>query len=403
MKPRAKKALKIVGIILAIIVCFILIVSLVSVIGNNANMKYARSLSEVEQDDPLDAPYIDEETGYYTFTSDREFKILQLTDVHIGGGAFSLRKDIMAINAVYDLIAYTKPDLVIVTGDMAYPVPFSSGSFNNMAPTKTFAEAMEAIGVYWAVVFGNHDSEVYSYYDREQISDYYSRPELKYCLYQKGPEDVDGYGNYFINVKNSAGIITQSFVLFDSHSYVKGFYQDYDNIHPNQITWYENEIKRMDALNRANGATEIFKSLAFFHIPLVEYRDAYFEWYDNGQKDTENVKYVYGNAGETGKVVYSGIGEDELFETMLRLGSTKGVFTGHDHYNNFSLYYNGGEGDDYIRLTYGMSIDYLAYFGIAKKTAQRGGTVIEVGTDGSFDCYGLRLVDKKEIRAIGDF
>ena len=145
MKPRAKKALKIVGIILAIIVCFILIVSLVSVIGNNANMKYARSLSKVEQDDPLDAPYIDEETGYYTFTSDREFKILQLTDVHIGGGAFSLRKDIMAINAVYDLIAYTKPDLVIVTGDMAYPVPFSSGSFNNMAPTKTFAETMEAI------------------------------------------------------------------------------------------------------------------------------------------------------------------------------------------------------------------------------------------------------------------
>ena len=50
-----------------------------------------------------------------------------------------------------------------------------------------------------------------------------------------------------------------------------------------------------------------------------------------------------------------------------------------------------------------MSIDYLAYFGIAKETAQRGGTVIEVGTDGSFDCYGLRLVDKKEIRAIGDF
>lgn len=403
MKPRAKKALKIVGIILAVIVCLVIIIALVSVIGNNANMKYARSLSKVEQDDPLDAPYIDEETGYYTFTSDRDFKVLQLTDVHIGGGAFSLRKDVMAINAVYDLISYTKPDLVIVTGDMAYPVPFSSGSFNNMAPTKTFVEAMESIGIYYAVVFGNHDSEAYSYYDREQISDYYSRPELKYCLYQAGPEDVDGYGNYFINVKNSAGIITQSFVLFDSHSYAKGFYQDYDNIHQNQVTWYENEIKRLDNINKSNGATETLKSLAFFHIPLVECKDAYFEWYDNGQKDTENVKYVYGNAGETGKVVYSGIGEDELFETMLKLGSTKGVFTGHDHYNNFSLYYNGGEGDDYIRLTYGMSIDYLAYFGIAKETAQRGGTVIEVGTDGSFDCYGLRLVDKKEIRAIGDF
>ena len=139
----------------------------------------------------------------------------------------------------------------------------------------------------------------------------------------------------------------------------------------------------MDEINRLNGATELFKSLAFFHIPLVEQKDAYFEWLDNGSSDTENVKYVYGNAGEGGKVVCSGIGEDDLFETMVRLKSTQGVFVGHDHYNNFSLWYNGGSGDYYIRLTYGMSIDYLAYFGIAKETA--------------------RMIDKKEIRKVGDF
>ena len=51
---------------------------------------------------------------------------------------------------------------------------------------------------------------------------------------------------------------------------------------------------------------------------------------------------------------------------MLALGSTTGVFCGHDHYNNMSLEYKG------IRLTYGMSIDYLAMPGIAKDTKQRG-------------------------------
>ena len=403
MRRGVKKGLVITGIVFGVIVCFVLAVGITSRVGNEANMKYAAELEKVVVDDPLPAPFIDEETGYYTFTADRDFKVLQLTDVHIGGGAFSLRKDMMAMNAVYDLVSYTKPDLIIVTGDMAYPVPFSSGSFNNLAPTKIFVEMMESIGIYWAVVFGNHDSEVYSYYTREEISDYYSSDDLEYCLYQAGPDDVDGYGNYFINIENSDGIITQSLALFDSHSYARGFYQDYDNIHANQVVWYEEEIKRMDEINRLNGATELFKSLAFFHIPLVEQKDAYFEWLDNGSSDTENVKYVYGNAGEGGKVVCSGIGEDDLFETMVRVGSTQGVFVGHDHYNNFSLWYNGGSGDYYIKLTYGMSIDYLAYFGIAKETAQRGGTVIEISPDGSFDCYGLRMIDKKEIRKIGDF
>ena len=37
-----------------------------------------------------------------------------------------------------------------------------------------------------------------------------------------------------------------------------------------------------------------------------------------------------------------------------------------------------------IRLTYGYSIDYLAYFGIMKYGAQRGCTMIDIAPDGSF-------------------
>jgi hypothetical protein len=221
------------------------------------------------------------------------------------------------------------------------------------------------------------------------LDKFYSDDGLEHCLYKSGPADIDGYGNQIINVKNNSGIITQAFVLFDSHAYAKGFFRDYDNIHQNQIDWYEREITRLDFLNRANGAEETIKSLAFFHIPLTEQRDAWFEYADKG--NSENVKLLYGTAGESGAVVYSGIGDDELFETMLRLGSTKGVFTGHDHLNNFSIEYNGGSGDKTIRLTYGMSIDYLAYPGIYKQVTQRGGTVITVFPDGEFDCYGLRL------------
>lgn len=51
-----------------------------------------------------------------------------------------------------------------------------------------------------------------------------------------------------------------------------------------------------------------------------------------------------------------------MFDTALELGSTSGFFCGHDHYNNASIEYKG------IRLTYGMSIDYLAMPGIEKET-----------------------------------
>ena len=49
--------------------------------------------------------------------------------------------------------------------------------------------------------------------------------------------------------------------------------------------------------------------------------------------------------------------------------------------NNFSVDYKG------IRLTYGYSIDYLAYIGIMKYGAQRGCTIIDISPDGSFDTH----------------
>ncbi|MGN0521110.1 MAG: hypothetical protein ACI4IQ_00585 [Eubacterium sp.] len=122
------------------------------------------------------------------------------------------------------------------------------------------------------------------------------------------------------------------------------------------------------------------KSLAFFHMPLQEYKDAWFEYVDNNYEDTENVKYIYGKAGEVDVVVYSSKNNYGFFDKAKELGSTQGIFCGHDHLNNFSLEYKG------IRLTYTYTVDYLAYSGIMKVGLQRGCTVIDVKPDGSFDC-----------------
>ncbi|MEE1246626.1 MAG: metallophosphoesterase, partial [Acutalibacteraceae bacterium] len=82
-------------------------------------------------------------------------------DIHIGGGLFSLKKDAKAMNAVAAMITAEKPDLVVLTGDMVYPVPFQAGTFNNEISTKLLITLMEKLGVYYTVCFGNHDSEAY--------------------------------------------------------------------------------------------------------------------------------------------------------------------------------------------------------------------------------------------------
>ena len=343
------------------------------------NFEKAKSFDKVVYEDQL-VPELDED-GYWTFTTDRDLKIVQFTDIHIGGGAMSKNKDAKALNAVAAMITAEKPDLVVLTGDMVYPVPFQAGTFNNDISTRMLITLMEQLGVYYTVCFGNHDSEFYGTHDREHVSDLWGAEDLKYSLYQEGPEDVDGYGNHVIKVKNSQGIVKNAYFLLDSHDYtdgdILGIQWKYDNIHENQIEWYKENVLAIDAANKAiDPDCEMFTSLAFFHIPLEEYQIAWDEYKNNGYKDTENVKYFDGYYHEDGEKSYHGIYPENFFETMLELGSTKGTFCGHDHVNNATIEYKG------IRLTYGMSIDYLAYPNLATEGAQRGCTVINLTQDG---------------------
>lgn len=403
-KQKAKIALNILLCIVLIILIIAAFIAIVNMISAKSNQNFIeKSISAVEYSSQL-APEKDED-GCYTFTTDDDFNVMQLTDVHIGGGFMSVKKDNMAINAVAAMVTEEKPDLVIITGDIAYPVPFQAGTFNNKTGAETFAQLMEKLGVYWAPAFGNHDTEAYSYFSREDIAKIYNDKEkYPHCLFQSGPEEVDGVGNYVVNVKNTKGEITQNLYMIDSHSYTDndyfGIMWKYDCIHKNQIEWYENQVAQFTEEN--GGVTP--KSLAFFHIPLIEMQQAYYEYRDNGFKDTENVKYNYGKAGEHKDVVFSSHKNNGMFDAMLNAGSTQGVFFGHDHLNNFSLNYKG------INLTYGYSIDYLAYSGISKFGTQRGCTMIDIKPDGSYESRlenyyqdKYRAVNTKENVSMGDY
>lgn len=381
-KEKSKKMKK---VLLALILTIIIIAVTITGLNYLAVQKLinqGNSYTKVQIENQLEPEK--DANGNWCFTTDGDFKIMHLTDIHIGGGFMSKDVDEKALNAVATMITKEKPDLVIATGDIAFPVPYVAGTFNNRSGAKAFANLMESLGVYWDVTFGNHDAEAYSYFGRESMGKFYENEEYKYCLFQSGDADVDGYGNHTIEVKNSEGVITQAIILIDSQAYVKdniieSIKGTYDNIHPNQVEWYEKEIKRMNAENEKFGKDEVpVKSLAFFHIPLVEMLDGWNEFAENGYKDTENTKYIDGIMGEGGKVVYCGLGEDDMFEKMLELGSTKAMFNGHDHLNNTTFNYKG------IQFSYGYSIDYFAYSGIDKLGSQRGCTMITCKPDTTF-------------------
>ena len=380
--------------IISVFVLFAVLIAGLNFMSVKNLIKTGNTYNKIEYENQL-VPQKDE-NGYWYFTTDGDFKVMHLTDIHIGGGFLSKEVDEKALNAVATMVTKEKPDLVIATGDIAFPVPYTAGTFNNYSGASAFANLMESLGVYWSVTFGNHDAESYSYFDRQAVAQFYENEEYKYCLFQAGPEDVDGYGNNIIEVKNSKGIITQAMVLIDSQAYVNNTIIEsikgtYDNIHENQVEWYETEINRMNSENSAviksiqgdrNGGLfkdyGVVKTQVFFHIPLVEMGDAWTEFSENDFKDTENFKYFDGIIGEGGRRIYSGLGEDELFETMLELGSTQAIYNGHDHINNTTFEYKG------ITFSYGYSIDYFAYSGIDKLGSQRGCTMITCKPDTTF-------------------
>lgn len=364
--------------IISIILVVCAVTGLVITLGTDVTKKQYEDVTGFKTRElPIEAT----DYGYkITNPYDTPLRILQITDIHIGGGLLSIKNDRLAIQTILELVEYTKPDLIIATGDLVYPVPFQSGTINNMVEARIFGGLMEKMGIPWVVTFGNHDTESYSMYNRADLTDYYS--SLKNCLLVRGPTDIFGYGNQIITIHNADGELNTALVLLDSNAYRKekiGI-NKYDYIHDDQVDWYVRSINEL-----SEGKDEVIQSLMFFHIPLIEYNEAW----QLKESESDEIEYHFGINRE--KVSSSDL-RSKIFEAAYELGSTKAMFCGHDHVNYSSITYKG------IRLTYGKSIDYLAYAwsGIINQTDQRGGTVIDISSDKSFDISTVRYSDIKK-------
>ncbi|MFV0346847.1 MAG: metallophosphoesterase family protein [Bacteroidales bacterium] len=246
----------------------------------------------------------------FSYNKDGKFKIVQFADTHyVSGNPRSKR----ALENVNEMLDAEKPDLVIHTGDAIYGKPAKASMIEIMEP-------MSKRGIPFALTFGNHDDEFGK-----------SRSEL-YDIVKGIPHNtmsttpnITGVGNCILTVSSQGSDKPERILyLFDSNAYstidgIKG----YGHIHADQINWYRHNSRVFTEKN----AGKAVPSLAFFHIPIPEYDYA----------ATSGSSLMIGTRGE--KVCCPSLNSG-LFVSMKEMGDVEGVFVGHDHNNDFAVYWN---------------------------------------------------------------
>ena len=128
-KEKGKKIKKGLRVTVAVLLCVSVMLAGANFFSVKKLLKKGNEYNKVQFENQL-VPQKDE-NGYWYFTTDGDFRVMHLTDIHIGGGFMSKTVDEKALNAVAAMITKEKPDLVIATGDIAFPIPYRAGTFNN--------------------------------------------------------------------------------------------------------------------------------------------------------------------------------------------------------------------------------------------------------------------------------
>lgn len=270
------------------------------------------------------------------FGKNGEFKIVQFTDLH-----WDAKSPNSATTAatVRQVLQAEKPGLAVLTGDVVTSPPAQEG-------WEAVIRIFEEEKIPFAVTMGNHDAE--QGYPRETIYNWLARSS--WFVGGKGPENLSGCGNFVLEIEGSASGVAALLYGLDSHDYPQNprKYGAYDRIKYDQIVWYRNQSERYAA---ANGGKPL-PALAFFHIPLPEYK----------MLPGDNSTIGFNGEGVATSPINSG-----LLSSMVDKGDVMGVFAGHDHDN------------DYIGLYYGIALGFGRTTGAdAYGELVRGGRVIEL-------------------------
>lgn len=311
------------------------------------------------------------------FREDGTFRILTYSDLHAKNGYCQ-----ETLDAVRRMVDYTKPDLVLINGDIIHKMDGDSTEEkreNIYAALRDVMAVLEEKRIPWAHVFGNHDDNCGV--SDESAFDLYTR--FSHCESKHGPEEITGTGNYVLpiwkhdgsgialNVWGMSSRCTAQPVKGKEGAVLPEHYVNGDNgdmIRFDQQMWYWNSSVEMERYlgNKIPG-------FVYFHVPLQE-----FKLIPMNPVETK----MRGTYGES-------MGCPELnsgfFATVLQRGDIMGILCGHEHYDDYEGTYCG------IRMCFD---GVLSYDGYGKDTT-RGARVIDLREDdvAAYKTYMVHLKD----------
>lgn len=252
------------------------------------------------------------------FDKNGEFKIVQFTDMHLG---HDLEKDNIVGDMIKELIDSEKPNLVVFTGD-------NTTMDEVKQAWDEIAKELSKRKIPWTAVLGNHDDE--HAVSRKNIIEIIRQEP--YCMMSNVEQGIKGEGNHVLPIYGSTNNAKATALLycFDTNAYSKvKSVKGYDWLGLSQVNWYAKESCKYTEQN--NG--QPLPALAFIHIPLPEYTQAW--------ESLDSKRYGDRNEKECSPNVNSG-----MFVNMLECGDVMGMFAGHDHVN------------DYIAMLYNVAFAY---------------------------------------------
>ena len=314
------------------------------------------------------------------FDENGKFKVLIFSDVQ---DQYPVHQRVL--NIMRQAIEHEDPDLVVFLGDMT-EINTKDVNGDYRRTVEQILEPVVEAGVPYSIVFGNHDPQ--SYYDgqltnkEEMLAVWQSIGD---CRTIDANPELSGTGTCKVPIYSSNG----NNLAFNLWMVDSGSYQDpyntksgYDNPHADQLAWM--------AANNDEGVN----SLVFQHIPMPETYNLYVED-ENGSITYGDKKYklelkegVVGTAGEKVNTIYAHDNTGE-FAALKEMGNVLGVFSGHDHLNDFSGNYDG------INIT---AVPGMTYFNYGNE-AIRGYGVIELDED-DLSTYEYHSVKFSELDAI---
>ena len=292
-----------------------------------------------------------------------DFKVLQLTDIHLG-----VESDMkLQLDSVRDKIRKENPDLIVVTGDSFM---YASRKIVKQL-IKTLNEECQRVSeargeriCKFAFTFGNHDNQgsYPRYFINKTILKYTAKDgneikENKYAAFVDYKNDnLFGLTNYYIDLvddrakpRDSVDVIYRIHIIDSNSYYFNGKDYDYDVIHSEQLAHAKN-------IYSSATADKDYIGIAFFHIPLVEFEEA------KTQYLASQTPELIGQGEWREPKVLSGYTNNGAY-TALREANISAFFVGHDHENYGEIIYNAESTDvnDKAIFSYGVKCTNQLY------------------------------------------